>query len=587
MPLDAIITDALARELQESVAGARIDKIQQPARDILLLTIHAKSGNPKLLISCGTSGARVHITQESFENPSSPPMFCMLLRKHLIGARITRLYQPEHERALIFELESVDALGESAPKRLIAELMGRNSNIILVDGDGRIVDCLRRVSGEGPRARQMQPGMFYVPPPKQNKLDFLSQSAGELSDVLSAALSEKPADKWLGEVFAGLSPLVCRELSFLACGETSKPLSTFSQSERGALKSELLSLRSRAEAGEYSPVMLGSDDAPLDFCFMPITQYEGAADERVFPDFSALLDSFYTRRDREEAFRRKAQALQKSVKSAHERALRKLAARREELSQAEDREKWRRRGELVTANLYKLKKGDSTLICEDWFAENAPLTEIALDPLKSPSQNAAAFFKKYNKAKTAEAHLTELIEKGERERAYLASVLDEFSRATQERELAEIRRELTETGFIKAPKDPQKGKKKASGSNKPPEPLRFTAASGMTILVGRNNSQNDYLTFRLARRTDYWLHVQRLHGSHVVISCEGQEPDEQTIHEAASLAVYYSQARGSGRTAVDITQIRNVKNPPGSMPGFVTYSDYRTVIAIGQIIDNR
>ena len=574
MALDAICIAALTPELRTTLVGAKIDKVQQPARDMLILSVHSRNGgSARLLASCGTGTARLHITQESFENPQSPPMFCMLLRKHLVGAHIENIYQPDFERMLIFDLNAFDEMGTPVKKQLVLEMMGRNSNIILVGPEGHIIDCLRRVDSDMSISRQVLPGLIYRLPPKQEKpiLSFMTED--EIRVCFSVKNNEKCADKWLLDSFSALSPLICREISYRACGEVSKPLAEFSAEQEEKLLTELFVLRSLINTEAFSASMLVKDELQHDFSFMPILQYENAMKIQAFSDFSTLLDSFFTLRDQREMQRRKAQGLQKSVKSAHERALRKLTARREELLRAENREIHRKRGDLVTANLYRMKKGDHVLECEDYYEDSTPQIKIPLDPLKTPQQNAAKFYRDYNKAKTAETYLYDLIAKGEREANYLASVLDAVSRTENERDLAEIRRELTETGFLRAQKNAKKEKIKQNA------PMRFISTSGMEILVGKNNTQNDLLTTKQARRTDIWLHVQKLHGSHVIISCKDSAPDKQALSEAASLAAYFSQGRDIGKLPVDYTQVRYVKKPSGSMPGAVIYTDYKTIIA--------
>ena len=396
---------------------------------------------------------------------------------------------------------------------------------------------------------------------------------GEIRASFAEKNNEKLSDKWLLDSFSALSPLICREISYRACGEVSKPLAEFSDEQEEKLLTELFALHALTRSEAFFPSMLIKDELPQDFSFMSISQYENAMKIQEFSDFSTLLDSFFTLRDQREMQRRKAQNLQKSTKSAHDRALRKLSARREELLKAENREILRKRGDLVTANLYRMKKGDHLLECEDYYEDGSPLIKIPLDPLKTPQQNAARFYRDYNKAKTAETYLCDLIEKGEREVDYLASVLDAVSRTENERDLAEIRRELTETGFLRAQKNAKKEKIKQNA------PMRFLSTRGMEILVGKNNTQNDLLTTKLARRTDIWLHIQKLHGSHVIISCNDAVPDEQTLSEAAGLAAFFSQGRDSGKLPVDYTQVRYVKKPSGSMPGAVIYTDYKTIIA--------
>ena len=561
MPLDAICLSALARELRPRLEGAKIDKVQQPERDMLLLTLRTPQGGARLLIAAGTGNARVHLTEAGFENPAEPPMFCMLLRKHLVGARIAALTQPANERLLIFELESRSELGDIASKQLIVEMIGRSSNVILVGPDGRILDCLRRVDFAGDALRRLLPGMLYRLPPRQDKAAFLDIPADERRAMALAADRSVPADKWLLDHFSGLSPLLCRELSFRCGGDWE------------LLPLQMDALAESVAAGDFTPTMLLREGKPLDFSFLPIRQCGDAAQSERVASFSELLDAFYTRRDKAEQQRRRGHELTRSVKTARDRLARKLAGQREELKRTETREEIRKQAELITANLYRLKKGERSFTCEDYYTEGCPEITIALDPLKSPQQNAAALYKEYNKLKAAEQHLTVLVAEGERQLDYLESVLDALGRAESEKDLADLRRELTATGYLRRAKGakPERGKAQA--------PLRFVSDEGFEILVGRSNVQNDELTTKLARRTDYWLHTQKVHGSHVILRCDGLEPPPRTLEQAASLAVYYSQGRGGGKIPVDYTMIRFVRKPSGALPGKVIYTDYRTLLA--------
>ena len=572
MPLDAITIYALANELKCAIVGSKIDKVQQPSRDTLILSLRGNGRNEKILLSAGSGTARVHFLNEAYENPQSPPMFCMLLRKHLVGAKISEISQPNMERMLVFDLYAYDEMGMETKKQLIIEMMGRNSNIILTGEEGHIIDCLRRVDGDMSRMRQVMPGLIYRLPPEQEKPSFFSLSDLEREVLWKAADTEKFADKWLLDSFSGLSPLTCREMCYEATHDASKPIAMFTESEKFAFLAEMKAVEDRVKNSYFVPTMLIMDEKPSDFSFMPIAQYENAAEIKNYSCFSTLLEDFYTKRDKQDLIKRKSQTLYKSVKSAHERTLRKLAARREELVKTETRDTSRQYGDLVTANLYRIKKGDRLVEVDNYFDDNCPQIQIKLDELKTPAQNAASYYKEYNKAKTAEKYLGDLIEKGEKEEVYLLSVMDEIQRSDSERDLIEIRRELTETGFIKAQKTAKVEKIKETA------PLRFISSTGTEICVGKNNSQNDKLTTKTARRTDIWLHVQKIHGSHVIISCDGTQPDEKTLFEAATLAAYYSQGRDSGKIPVDYTQVRFVKKPSGSMPGAVIYTDYKTML---------
>ncbi|MBQ1575358.1 MAG: NFACT family protein, partial [Oscillospiraceae bacterium] len=469
-----------------------------------------------------------------------------------------QIEQPDWERMLLIHLDTRDEMGDESEKTLAVEMIGRSANVILVGADGRIIDCLRRMEygGEG---RGVLPGMIYRLPPRQEKIHFLACSEEELHKAICGMDDGGELDKALLHTFSGLSPLVCRELAYR------------SHNRIDLLEENALSLRETVAAGEYAPTLVSLDDTAKDFSFLAINQYGAAGKNERFDSFSELLDSFYARRDRAESRRRRSRELMKTVRTAHERTVRKLSVQKEELAQTENREEIRRQAELITANMYRINKGQHELICENYFEKTYPQIRIPLDPMKTPQQNAAALYKEFTRKKAAKEHLTMLISEGEKQCDYLAAVLDEIERAESERDLADIRRELKETGYLK------KVKNAKADRAKPQAPIRFISSDGLEILVGRSNVQNDELSFKLARRTDLWLHVQKLRGSHVVLRTDGIEPPLRSIEEAATLAAYYSQGREAGKVPVDITQIRFVKKPAGSLPGAVLYTDYSTV----------
>ena len=560
MPLDAIYLSALTAELKDKLVGGRIDKVQQPERDMLLLSLRAKGENLRLLLAAGTGNARVHLTESSFENPAEPPMFCMLLRKHLVGAHITAVYQPDYERLLIIELEGHDEMGFASQKKLVAEMIGRSANVILVDGEGRIVDCMRRMDFGGDAQRRMLPGMIYRLPPKQEKPPLLETDSAQRKTMIAGSDRQQSLDKWLLSSFAGLSPLVCRELAH-RCGGSYDTLP------------ELLdAFADSVQAGDLRPTILYEEGKPRDFSFMPISQYGPAVSCREEESFSKLLDSFYSQRDRAEQQRRRSHQLFKTVRTIRDRIQRKLASQTEELRRTEDRDEVRKTAELVTANIYRIKKGDRTLECVDYYDPECPVIRIALDPLKTPQQNAAALFKEYNKLKAARAHLTGLIEEGERQLDYLNSVLELLSLSETEKDISDIRRELIATGYLR-----KQGGSKADRS-KGQAPWRFVTDDGFEVLAGRSNVQNDELTTKTGRRTDYWFHTQHLHGSHVILRCNGLEPTELAVAQAAVIAAYYSQGREGGKVPVDYTMLRFVRKPSGALPGKVIYTDYKTIM---------
>ena len=563
MPLDSITLSALAAELRPQLVGAKIDKVQQPERDTVLLSLHGPGGNCRLVLCGGVGCARVHVTAASYENPAQPPMFCMLLRKHLIGARIAGLEQPQRERILLFHLDALDEMGQPVRKMLALEMIGRGTNLILCDGDGHILDSLRRVDADMSALRQVLPGLLYRLPISQGKPDFFALTGEERRAAFAARDPSRPADKWLLDTFSSLSPLLCRELVSRCGGETAR------------LPEEMDALAARAEAGAFEPWMLLEEGGrPRDFSCMPITQYGSALTSERFPSFSALLDAFYTRRGQAEEMRRRTAALRKTVKNAHDRAVKKIALQTGELEKAGEREEKRRWGDLITANLYRAPKpGARSFEVEDFYAEGCPTVAVPLDPRKSAQQNAAAYYKAYTKAKTAEEYLTRLLAESRREADYLASVLDELDRAAAGADIAEIRRELESTGYVRRQKTAGRQREKEAA------PLRYRSGEGFEILVGRSNVQNDRLTLKTAHKGDIWLHTQKIHGSHVIIRCAGAEVGEETLTEAASLAALHSQAGGGGKVPVDYTRVKNVKKPAGALPGMVVYTDYATVAA--------
>ena len=561
MPLDALCLTAVAAEIRAAVQGGKIDKIYQPTRDEVVLYIRGPAGNVRLLLSANPGHPRAHLTERNRENPEQPPMFCMLLRKHLQGARILELNQPPLERILDFKLETLDELGDRVERRLVLEAMGRSANLILLDGEGRIVDCTRRVDGDIARGqRQLLPGLFYRQPPTVDKLNPFTLEPEELRLVLANPLG-KAWDKLLLDSFTGLSPLVARELAFRAGDDSEK------------LAAELEKLGKSVEENHFTPYLLVREGKPVDFTFLPVLQYGPETESIPRESFSALLDDFFSDRESAERVRQRGQDLVKSVTSARDRTARKLGNQARELEATKNRERLRELGDILTSNLHLMEKGMSTFRTMDFYDPEGGEVDIPLDPLLTPQQNAAKYYKEYNKAKTAEEMLTIQIEKGEKELEYLNSVLENIALAEGEKDLQEIRQELTETGYLRRPKTAAKRAKKVSG-----KPMEFRSSSGLRISVGKNNSQNDLLTTKLAYKSDIWLHTQKIHGSHVILWLEGGEADARSLTEAAQLAAYFSQARDGSKVPVDYTPVKYVKKPAGARPGMVVYTTYQTAV---------
>lgn len=566
MPFDAIFLSAVRQELLPLI-GSRVDKIQQPSRDTVLLHLRGRDGGGRLLLSANVNRPRIHLTQASFENPAQPPMFCMLLRKHLTGGRLAEITQPPAERSVSLVFDCTDEMGVPCRKKLILELMGRNSNLILTGADGRILDCLRRVDFEMSELRQVLPGLFYHDPPRQDKRIPAETDAAEIARLLDAAEPGRRLDKWLLDTFAGISPLIARELSFRFTGETDTPLGGLDVAALAAFLAREFSLPEG-----FVPVLLQKASEPKEFSYREILQYGDYLEETRCASFSELLDRFYTQTDRSERMRQKSQTLRKTVTTLHERVLRKLEHQRQEREATLDREQLRRMGDIVTANLHAISRGQTLLRAENFYEADAPIIEIPLKPDLSPQQNAAKFYKEYAKAKTAEKVLAQQLLQGEQEAEYLATVLDELSRAESESDLAEIRQELEAGGYVR-PADRRKQPKLPAS-----RPMEFTSSDGYRILVGRNNRQNDQLSMKTARKDDLWLHIQKFHGTHVIISCAGVRPPDRTVTEAAMLAAFYSQAKNGQNVPVDVTQVRNLRKPNGAKPGMVVYDHYQTVI---------
>ena len=571
MPLDALCLSGLVHELKAALVGGKIDKIYQPGRDEVILALRTPSGNRRLLLSANPNHPRPQLTELSRENPDVPPMFCMLLRKHLTGGRILDITQPPLERVVEFRLETLDELGDRVKRSLVLEAMGRHSNLILLDGDNRITDCLRRVDSDMSAKRQVLPGMFYRLPPAQAKRSPLDLSREDLQRLLDGAPAEAQADQWLLDTFGGLSPLICRELAFQAGGSTDVRLNILGEEGRQRLLDELERLLRSVAEYSFIPTLISMDGKPKDFTFRLIGQYGAAAQLTAFPSFSALLDQFYEQRESMERIRQRGQDLIRSVTNARDRTARKLANQEKEVAATLERDRLREFGDLITTNLYAMKKGMSSLRTSNYYDPEGAEVDIPLDPLLTPQQNAAKYYKEYNKAKTAQAMLTIQIEKGKKELDYLNSVLESISLAEGEKDLQEIRQELIDTGYLRRPSKAKMRDKRVTS-----KPMEFRSSTGFRISVGKNNTQNDLLTCKQASKQDIWFHTQKIHGSHVILWTEGTQPDLQSLHEAACLAAWFSQGRESSKVAVDYTPVKFVKKPGGARPGMVVYTTYET-----------
>ncbi len=574
MPLDAVTLRAAVRELHGDLAGGRIEKVYQPDREEIVLAIRGKAGAKRLLISVSAAAPRMHLIAQTIENPASPPMFCMLLRKHIQGAKIVSVGQPSLERLAVIELDTADELGIPCKKYLNIELMGKYSNLILQGEDGRVIDAIRRVDGDISGKRQVLPGLFYrLPPAQEGKLDPLEVSGAGLAAALRTEAGEKGLDKWLLGHFLGLSPLLCRELAYRSTGETGKPVCQLSEPEREAVGRVFADFTDFIREGRGKPYLLTrrEEQTVFDFSCLPVTQYGDLIAVTQEESFSALLSAYYEKKSRAERMNRRASDLIRTVTNARDRAQRKLAAQRQELLETAQRERHKRLGDLITANLYQLEKGMNRVRAVDYFDEACPEVEIDLDVRLTPQQNAQRYYKLYNKAKTAEAVLTIQVAQGERDVDYLESVLASIGEAECEQDLSQLREELRQTGVLSNKQQRNQRQKPARS-----RPYEYRTSDGFAVFAGKNNLQNDLLTMKTAFKSDVWFHTQKIHGSHVILVADGREPTDEAMTEAAMIAAYHSKARGSTLVPVDYTPVRYVKKPSGAKPGFVIYHVYQT-----------
>ena len=574
MALDGIFLRHIKSEIESAALGARVNQIYQPNRDELVLTLRGREGAKKLLLSARANSPRVNFCASAPENPAQPPMFCMLLRKKLGGGRLTAVRQLGCDRVLFLDFECVNELGDTVMLTLACEIMGMYSNIILYDAETElIVDALKRVDLTVSSRRLVLPKLRYELPEQQDKCNLLSCSPVEAAEKIASLPAELPLSKAALQSIQGISPIIARELEYRVMeGATNRVQGVL----RDRLIGELSKLKTTAENADGAPCMVFREDGkPLDIAFMPIKQYGGFAEVKPTEGYSATVEQFYEERDSRERMRVKSHSLFKLLTNLRDRTVRKLQKQQTELAQCADREHFRICGDLLQANLYRVPRGASEIEVENFYDENGGTIKIKLNPAVSPAANAQKYYKDYQKAKNAERFLTEQLERGRGELSYLESVLDSLERAESEREIMQIREELTEQGYLRSPKGKTQRQKELP-------PREFMSSEGFKILVGRNNRQNDRLTLKTASKTDLWLHTKDIHGSHVIVLTEGKTVGEQTVLEAARLAAYHSKARGNTNVPVDYTLVKNVSKPAGAKPGMVIYVRNKTVYVDGE-----
>ncbi|MBO7319823.1 MAG: NFACT family protein [Clostridia bacterium] len=567
MALDGIFLSKVKNELKEKAVGLRVDKVNQPTRDEVIINLRGKGCNYKLLLCVRADSPRLHFTSHNIDNPPVPPMFCMLLRKHLTGAMIKDVRQHETDRIIFIDFDATNEIGDRVELTIVMEIMGKYSNMILISGE-KIIDSMKRVDFTTSSVRQILPGLSYSLPPEQDKLSVERTDAASILDRV-LTYREKSLSSAILNSLQGISPVVAREIAHRTA---------FDDIQVSHLDNQQISnleaiLKEFSESINSKAVYMLTEEngKPKDMSVIDVKQYGKMLRVKEYESAAELLDDFYFERDRINRINHRGHELIKLLNNLIERTSRKLALQREELKRCEDKETLRLYGELILANIYRLTKGVTFYEVENYY-DNCELIKIPCNPALSPTENQKKYYKDYRKAQTAEKMLAGLIEYGENEIIYLESVLDELSRADTDSEISAIRLELQNDGYIKN----LKGKKQ-----KPPKelpPIEFMSSDGFRILVGRNNIQNDKLSLKTAMKNDMWLHTQKIPGSHVIIVGDGKEISDESIEEAAVIAAYYSKAKDSSLVPVDYTRVKALKKPNGAKAGMVIYHEYWTII---------
>ena len=575
MAFDGMVIHALCKELNDVLIEGKIDKIHQPERDTVTISIRTRNGGYKLLLCANPSCARVHLVSSSMENPASPPMFCMLMRKHLSGGKITLIEQSEFERIIRIHIESYDEMGFLSEKILICELMGKYSNIILVNKDGKIIDSVYHVDFTVSSVRQILPGLIYTAPPSQGKENPLNADKEEIKKGLQ--LNDIPLFKQLMDKYSGISPLMAREAVFLATGDIEKNGFDSSGEEIDKTAYIFSKMLENIKNGNFSPCTVSDKENKklIDFNALAIKQFEALGEVKEYDSVNEAAEDFYYKKSSMQSLKQKSGDLTKFINNNLERCRKKLQLENEILEKAKKREKYKIYGDLITANIYRITQDMTELECENFYSENAEIVTIPLKTDLSPAKNAQRYYIKYTKEKTAEEETLKQKELNLKELDYLESVKEAIELAESGAEISMIREELTEQGYLK-----NRGGRKFSKKKALPEPMHFVSDDGYDIFVGKNNKQNDYVTLKLSRSTDIWFHTKSIHGSHAIVkTSDAMQVPDRTYVQAAALAAFYSKARNSKSVPVDYTEVKNVKKPSGAKPGMVIYVDYNTIYA--------
>lgn len=565
MAFDAGMLACMTAEILSESGGARVEKIYQPDRDEIHIQIRSLHGGKRLLINAGSNNPRIGFTEISKENPQNPPMFCVLLRKHLSGAKLSDITQLGFERAVMLSFDTRDEMGFDTKCYLVAELMGKYSNLIFLDAEKKVVSALKIIDFSTSSLRQVLPGMAYELPPKQDKLDPLEIDEQSFLELYNKALPDNRADKFILSTFCGISATVSREIAYRASGSIDASLR---ETDKVALYMAFSDIIGQIKNGKFTPTMVFEDGKPVEYAFCDLTHYTDL-ETKAFESPSQMIDAFFETRDREVRVKQKATDILRILTNAEARLSKKIDKQRAELEDCRDGEKFKKHGDLIISNIYAIERGMKRVVLTDYesYREDGTFDtcEIELDSRLSPSANAQRMYKKYTKCKNAEKELTQQIEKAQRELEYIYSVLSALSHAENTSDLVEIRDELYTSGYASKMKNYRPQKHKAAAH------MRFRTSGGYLVLCGKNNIQNEHITFTLSKKSDYWFHAKNQPGSHVLMVCEGEEPDAKDFTEAAEIAAYYSSAEGGQNTAVDYTFAKNVKKIPSANPGLVIY----------------
>ncbi len=562
MAFDAGMVAALANELNLKLTGARIDKIQQPEKEEIVLTLRADRENLRLSISSGANNPRINLTDVVKENPASAPMFCMLLRKHLTGGRIISVEQYGFERLMQIKMECRDEMGFLCVRYLVVEIMGKYSNIIFCDENMKIISAIKPVDFTTSSKRQVLPGMTYEYPPAQDKLSPLEATKEQFELLFDNANKDKLISRFIIDSYMGLSLLVSSEIAYKTTGNTDSILGDCSFIDLWNNFNEVIGL---IKEKKFVPYLFKANEKPIEFCFMNVKQFGGIYTKNECDSFSKLIDEYYVKKERINHIKQISADLLKYLTTNENRIIKKISIHKEEIRRANEGLKLKNFGDIITANIYLLKRGDTKVKLWDYSLDTPVEKEVILDSKLSPSQNAQKYYKKYNKSKKAIEYLTEQLKNDEIELSYIRSVIDSLSRAEGENDLEEIRRELKNSGYGVKSKSQHKNTLKTY-------PFEFKTENGYTVLCGKNNIQNDMLTFKTAAKLDYWFHIKNIPGSHCIMICNGEEPPEIDFTQAATIAATHSKASEGENVAVDYTLVKNIKKINSSKLGLVTYS---------------